>query len=437
MLVNNIRRTVTDDERDQVIAKFARDLASNGPFRELKFVPADLQRSPADVLATAGLDTAYTTRLIVLDPAQYSLRNGMEEQTIEALTMAAGLGQGTQQLPVQWASSAVFAVVNTQKRVLARGIAVEFLAKQRALAAPEVQNDNELKETGASELDTARDRFTKAVKQAYRHVVYVVQPDPDGERYLDQLTFDGESETALDGTLVWKGLAERDKTFGQEKFGAKALLHNLRDQDYGRTLSDVRAAFYSAPRLPLLYSGDSDLQRAIHDAVSQGLLRIVDGAGTEVAVTTPGQVNLLSAGLRLARPQPQVCPVCSQPAHEGGCPAVVGIADRGDAHGAGTGFGSQVGFGSQAVEAATGGADAPLAVSTERQVSFSFTSNLLASSENADKLAALFRAFYIALDERQISYLQGTIQLMLQEGAAEQIQRQLADLGIRATSREI
>lgn len=437
MLVNNIRRTVTDDERDQAIAKIAEGLASNGPFRDVKFVPADLQRSPADALAASGLDTAYTTRLIVLDAAQYSLRNGMEEQTIEALTVAAGLGQGTQQLPVQWASSAVFAVANTQKRALARGLAVDYLAKQRALAAPEVQNDSELKETGASQLEAARDQLTKTVKRAYRHVVYVVQPDPDGERYLDQLTFDGDNETALNGTLVWKGLAERDKVFGQGQFGARALLHNLRDQDYGRTLSDVRAAFYSAPRLPLLYSGDSDLQQAIHDAVSQGLLRIVDGAGTEVAVTGPGQVNLLSAGLRLARPQPQVCPTCGQPAHDGECPAAVGIADLDITHGDGTGFGPEVGFGSQNAGTATASADVPLAVAREWQVAFSFTSNLLASSETADRLAALFRAFYIALDERQINYLQGTMQLIMQAEAAGQIQQQLDELGIRARFREI
>ena len=437
MLVNNIRRTVTDDERDHAIAKIARDLASNGPFRDLKFVPADLQRSPADVLATSGLDTAYTTRLIVLDAAQYSLRNGMEEQTIEALTVAAGLGQGTRQLPVQWASSAVFAVVNTQKRALARGLAVDYLAKQRALAAPEVQNDNELKETGASELDAARDQLTRAVKRAYRHIVYVVQPDPDGERYLDQLTFDDDNLTTLNGTVIWKGLAERDKVFGQGEFGARALLHNLRDQDYGRTLSDIRAAFYSAPRLPLLFGGDSDLQQAIHDAVSQGLLRIVDGAGTEVAVTASGQVNLLSAGLRLARPQPQACPTCSQPAHESECLAASGIADRDSAHGDGTGLGSRVDSGSQGTGAATAGVDASRAAARERQVAFSFTSNLLASNENADKLAALFRTFYITLDERQISYLQGTIQLILQAEAAEQIQQQLDALGIRATFKEI
>ena len=50
------------------------------------------------------------------------------------------------------------------------------------------------------------------------------------------------------------------------------------------SLSDIRAAFYSAPRLPLLYAGDRDLQQAIYDAVSEGLVSIVDGVDTEVAV---------------------------------------------------------------------------------------------------------------------------------------------------------
>lgn len=81
MLVNNIRRTITEGERGKVIAELAQRLASNGPFRELKFVRAESDRPSTEVLATAGLDTVYTTRVIVLDPAQYSLRNGMEADT--------------------------------------------------------------------------------------------------------------------------------------------------------------------------------------------------------------------------------------------------------------------------------------------------------------------------------------------------------------------
>lgn len=439
MLVNNIRRTITEAERDAVLVEFAQRLASTGPFRELRFVAADAARTPAEVISTAGLDTAFTTRLVVLDPAQFSLRNGAEAATLEALQAAMGLGQGPGQLPVQWASSAVYAVVNTQRRSLARSVAAEYLARSKALAAPEVQADEELKATGTKELAAAKDQLDKALKRAYQHVAYVAQPDPDGERYLDQLTFDDDTLTALNGTIVWKGLADRDKVFDAGQFGAQALLHNLREQDYGKTLADIRAAFYSAPRLPLLYESDRDLQQAIYDAVSQGSLRIVDASGTAVQVTTPGQVNLTSTALRIAAPTP-VGPGDEAGAQDG----------PDDSHGGGTasgggststptgGSGGPSTAGAAAGTSATaGGGEAGAASSADRQVAFSFTSNLLAGAETADGFAALFRAFYMALDERQISYLQGTLQLVVNSAVVEQIQPLLTDLGITATVKDI
>jgi hypothetical protein len=224
MLVNNIRRTITEDERDEVIAEFAQRLSSSGPFRELRFVDADGGRTPAEVLSTAGIDTAHTTRLVVLDPAQFSLRNGSEQSTVDALTVATGLGAGTTQLPVQWASSCVFAVVNTQRRSNVRGMAVEYLARKKTLAAPEIQADDELKATGTKELTAAKEQLEKAIKRAYQHVAYLAQPDPEGERQLEQVTFDDEHSTSLDGTIVWKALAERDKVFDAGAFNARALV---------------------------------------------------------------------------------------------------------------------------------------------------------------------------------------------------------------------
>jgi hypothetical protein len=439
MLVKNIRRTITEAERDQVIATISKRLASNGPFRDVHFVPADPQRSSADVLATAGLDTAYTTRLIVLDPAQFSLRNGMEKPTLEALTVAMGLGQGAEQLPVQWASSAVFAVVNTQQRAQARNLAVEYLARQKALQAPEVQKDEDLKATGTKELAEAKSQLEKALKRAYQHVVFLAQPDPDGERFLDQLTFDKDNLTALDGVLVWKSLADRDKVFDAGQFSPRALLHNLRDHDYGKTLSDIRAAFYSAPRLPLLYGGDRELQQAIYDAVSQYLLSIVDGSGTEVAVTAPGQVNLASTGLRLAKPQPKTCSNCEQPIHEGQCTlstdAVVddGPTPKPDS----PGFVAPSGTRQQETSGHRPDNPPKPPLVKDRQVAFSFTKNLLANGDSADGFAALFRAFYMALDERQISYLQGTLQLVIQGDEAEQIRQRLEELGITGTFKDL
>ncbi|WP_433126517.1 DUF499 domain-containing protein [Micromonospora sp. CA-240977] len=445
MLVNNIRRTITDVERDRTIAQFAQRLANSGPFRDLKFVMAEPERSPTDVLATAGLDTAYVSRLIVLDPAQYSLRNGMEQPTIAALTVAMGLGKGVQQLPVQWASSAVYAVVNTQRRGLARTLVIEYLAHQKALAAPEVQNDADLKAIGTKELAIAKEQVEKALKRAYQHVVYLAQPDPEGERYLDQLTLDDEHSTALDGTIVWKALTERDKVFEQGQFGPRALLHNMRDTDYGRALSDIRAAFYSAPRLPLLYGGDRDLQQAIYDAVVAGLVDVVDGSGDPVVVTAPNQVNLHSAGLRLAKSKPKICETCGKPEHKGRCETQAS-GEKGTGTGGGEGAGSTgSGAGSETSstrcsacgEAAHEGTCQTTPPAAEQQVSFSFTRSLLASAGDADNFASLFKTLYMALDERKISYLQGTLQLVLDTDTSADLQQRLRELGIQGTAKDM
>ncbi len=302
MLVNNIRRNITETERDQVIAEFAQRLANTGPFT-LHFVAADARRTPTEVLKNAGLDNAYSSRLIVLDPAQFTLRDSTEGATLTAISLAMGLDKGVEQLPVQWASSAVYAVSNAQRRAFARKVAVEYIACEKALSAPEVQNDAELKGRGTKDLTQAKEQLQKAIRRAYQHVVYLAQPDPAGERRLSEVTFDDDHSSALDGTIVWKALAEREKVFDAGQFDAKALVHNLREGDYGKTLSDIRRSFYSAPRMPLLHGGDGDLQQAIYDAVMQGILDVVDGSGITVEVTAPNQINLASTGLRLVKPQ--------------------------------------------------------------------------------------------------------------------------------------
>ena len=445
MLVNNIKRTITEAERDEVIAQFAARLSSSGPFRELKFVAADPTRTATEVLSTAGIDNAHVNRLIVLDPAQFSLRNGMEQATLEALTTAMGLGRGVSQLPVQWASSAVYAVVNTQRRGNVRGIAVEYLARQKALAAPEVQGDDELKATGTKELSAAKEQLEKALKRAYQHVVFLAQPDPEGERVVQDYTFDSDNLTALDGTMVWKALAERDKVFDAAQFTAKALVHNLREQDYGRSLSEIRSSFYNAPRLPLLYGGDSDLQHAIYDAVVNGQVRIVDGSGTDVAVTAPSQVNLTSAGLRLARPIPP-CPTCGIAEENHLCPepaeadttgndSTTASESSAESTTGTAGKGRTAAPATAAMQASSSSDEAETA--PEKQVAFSFTSNLLNQDSAADDFAAIFRQLYLTLDERQVSYLQGTLSLVMDADAAQTLAEKVSEAGLNVTTRDM
>lgn len=413
MLVNNLRRTITDEDRDQAIADFAQDLANTGPFKQMIFVAADSTRSPSDVLATAGIDNARMTRLVVLDPSQFSLRNGSEADTLQALTVAMGLGTGNQKLPIEWASSAVYAVVNTQRRALARNLASQYLARERALQAPEIQADEELTRTAKTELKDARDQLEKAVRRAYQHAVYLAQPDPAGDRHIDTYTFDDDNNTALDGTQVWKALASRDKVLDSGQFSAKALMLHLREQDYGRPLSEIRDAFYNAPRLPLLHSGEKDLQQAIYDAVQAGSISIIDGNNTPVVVTAPNQVNLGSTGLRLAKPQPKenLATVAGEP------PNAQPEASK---------------PGEQPTLPVT---DPDVAPAAEKFITFPLVGNLLEAGKS-EQTARLFLALYKAFDSNKASYAQGTLQIILDAETAEQVAEQARELGLNVTIRD-
>ena len=412
MLVNNLRRTVTEEERDDVIAEFVGRLTNSGPFRRTLFIKADPLRTPSQVLETAGIDDARVTRLVVLDPAQFSLRNGMEEDTVEALTNAMGLGAGNNRWPVEWASSAVFGVVNTQRRAQARNLAVQYLARERALKAPEIQSDAELTQTGRRELSEAKDQLEKAIRRAYQHVVYLAQPDPTAERTLGTFTFDDDNNTALDGTQVWKALASRDKVLDQNQFTPKALLLHLRESDYGKPLTEIRDAFYNAPRLPLLHSSDKDLQTAIYEAVTSGKLLITDALGNPVAVTAPSQVNLSSTGLRLA--EPRAATTTAAPSGEGTEPGAPG--------------------GSATVTSSR--ADAPTHSPAEKFLTFSLVGSLLEGGARNEATAGLFLALYKAFDERKASFAQGTLQIVLDAETGDRIAEKAKSLGLNVTVRD-
>lgn len=301
MLAWAARTSVEDADRDEEIARTAERLAATGPFKTKLFVHADLERTPLDVLATAGIDDARSTRLVVLDPRQFSLLNGVDKETRNAVRAAMGIGPN--QLPVQWASSAVFAVVNTQRRSQARGAAGSYLAWERVAAMDAVRAEEDLAEQARQQKAEARRYLDTVVRRAYQHVLYLSQGDDANHPRIDRtLTFEQENQSALDGTAVWKALAEKGKAFAIGVFDAKALLHNLNEGDYDRPLDEVRDLFWSSPRMPLLPGGDTDLQRAIFEALSAGTIRLVGSDGLDRAVNRPGDIGVGQSGLRLLKP---------------------------------------------------------------------------------------------------------------------------------------
>lgn len=129
--------------------------------------------------------------------------------------------------------------------------------------------------------------------------------DEEEQPRVDRIVaFEPDSgQSSLDGTAVWKALVAQGKAFDTSALTAKALLHNLDAQDYGRPLDELRDLFWSSPRLPLLPDQERDHRRAIYEAVSAGQLRLVGTDDTDRAVTRPADIAVGSSGLRLAPPK--------------------------------------------------------------------------------------------------------------------------------------
>ena len=305
MLQRREREAITDAERDAAVTSMAFDLATSGPFDRV--VPVDGVEPPVDdvtvdrlrdLVEGAGIDDRRSNRLVVLDSQWFSL-NGGDSDTRAALRAAFGLGDD--RLAVSWASSAVFACINTQRRSHARAVATDYLATQRVAQLDAVKTNDEHAQGAAEARREARTRLRKAVSDAYQHITYLAD-DGSGGRTERYLRFQEENQSALNGAVVWAALDNVDKAFGQGVFDAAALLHNLRDKDWGLPLSELRDMFWNTPRVPLLPSGESDLRRALFGAITSGNIEIVDSTGEPRTVTTAADINLGSSELRIQRP---------------------------------------------------------------------------------------------------------------------------------------
>ena len=167
-----------------------------------------------------------------------------------------------------------------------------------------VRGDEELAEQARDQKAEARRNLDTAVRRAYQHIVYLGQGDEGDHSRIDRsITFEQENQSALDGTVVWKALVAQGKAFDISALDAKALLHNLTDGDYERPLDEVRDLFWSAPRMPLLPGGDSDLQRSIFQALQAGIIRLVGADGLDRAVTRPGEIGVGNPACDLPDPK--------------------------------------------------------------------------------------------------------------------------------------
>jgi hypothetical protein len=416
MLIRAMRNTVTDEERDAAIAERAQALLRPGPFAEARFVSAVTGQSRRSVLVAADLDKPRVTRLFVLDPAMFTVGNGTQQATLDAVTALLGLGPDP--VAVRWAPSAVFLIASARGTGIARGRATDYAARQKVLDGPEIETDRDMAARAATERDQARGRLDDAIQRAFQSVLYLTQPDPMADRLVTQRSLE---RGTLDGTVIWNELAEAQKTFRPGTFDATALLHNLRDGDYLRPLGEVRDAFWNTPRLSLLPADGSDLRQAIFQAVREDKLRIVRAGGETVVVSDLTGINFNAPTYRLAKPQQ------AKPEKEPRPPDAPGKGREGGGDEQRPGHGPD-----PEPPAPKGGGPLP----AEQVFSFSVMKNLVSEPEATDNLAQLFRRLFDLLDRRSISYLQATMQVQLPSAQAQEIAELARSMGIAITIRD-
>ena len=423
MLQRREREAITDAERDEVVTSMAFDIATSGPFdRTVDVDGGDVPPDGATVdvlrslLESAGIDDRRSSRLVVLDSRWFGL-NGGDADARAALRAAFGLGDD--RLAVSWASSTVFACINTQRRSHARGIASDFLAAQRVGQLDAVRTNEEHAAAAADTLRDARTRLRKAVSDAYQHVVYLAD-DGSGGRAERYLRFQEDNQSALSGTVVWAALDSADKAFGQGVFDAAALLHNLRAQDWGLPLAELRDMFWNTPRVPLLPDGERDLRRALFEAITNGDIEIVDSAGETRTVTTAADINLSSSELRIQRPaigEVEVPNVIGQSAADaraalqqaGLTVATVAAVTTGVVAEQDTSPGTRVDPGTTITIALHPKADDPKPSPTEQQVALTVTRSL-SDSEVREAIWRLISTIATAIDSNA-SHIQMTVRL--------------------------
>ncbi|HWG00824.1 MAG TPA: hypothetical protein VG164_03105, partial [Trebonia sp.] len=220
--------------------------------------------------------------------------------------------------------------------------------------------------------------------------------------------------------------------FDVSALDAKALLHNLNDGDYERPLDEVRDLFWSAPRMPLLPGGDSDLQRAIFQALEAGSLRLVGADGLDRVVTRPGEIGVGQSSLRLAKPK-----AAGDAAGGTGNDSTAKTGSGGsDSSGSGTsGAGSGSGSTTDTSESGGDGGDGDAAAG-EQELAFTLMTSLTDDTKR-DSVRMLLRDLTNVVDEGKASYAQLMVKVIVDTSVADGIADDIRATGATPTIRKV
>ena len=231
------------------------------------------------------VDQNATTRLVVLDPRQWTLLNGRDTPTRGDI--AALLGVGDHPLPVDNAASCVVACINAQRRDAVRKRAAEALAWRAVLAQLEPSDDKY--DEAQAEYNAAAQRVDADLLKAYQHYAYLIRTD---RVEVDWQRFDDDSKSGLKGGHVWDALARNDRATYPANCPRPALRTLLERTPRALTLKEVTQQFYKNPAYPMVASID-DIRRAVYGLLTGAeRYEIVDASGEALTITSADELSI-------------------------------------------------------------------------------------------------------------------------------------------------
>ena len=286
------------EERDAYIWERIREIATPGRFDSIIFVDAKPASTPLEEVF-AEVDQARTNRLVVLDPARWSLANGKDTRTQDDITALLGLGERA--LRVDNAASAVVACINAQRRELVRRRAVEALAYQRVTQL--LDPDDELHEEARRRFRDMQAQLDDELRRAYQHFAYLTRSAAG--IVVEWRRFDSDKQTALSGNTVWDALVSAGRATGPGTFGGAYLTALVDVSERRFTLREIFNRFWQDPAFPLVAS-EQDIRAAIYDLVAVRRAWQIVGANDEVlSIRSPDELAIKAREQTVRKAEPE------------------------------------------------------------------------------------------------------------------------------------
>lgn len=381
---------VKPEDRDELVWEFAQRLTNKGPFDEVVTVDKPVKdATPLDTVFESVDSTQ--NRLVVLDPRRWTLLNGKDSASradIEAL-----LGLGLKGLRVDNAASCVVACVNTQRRDVARKRAGEVLAWRYVIRQID-DTDDELTEARAK-LTEVEAKLKQDIAKAFQHYAYLVRA---GDLTVEFKRFDEDGRSSLRGDNVWTQLVADGRATIPGGLAADYVAALLESFDRTLTPKEIVQAFYKNPSFPLVPSTD-EIRKVIFSLIN-GNWELVDSDGNQLAVASPGQIQINSISQAVRRRTVEVPPHSEPPTVPGEEPDTQSGGDTLFPGGAGTGSETSWGGGSGTTRPTPPppGPEKPTGPKVYKRYSVELANRSITSAENRDQVWQLLKELAKVVD---------------------------------------